>query len=84
MPENKEKPPVHESLELIDFETLYHANGWWKAITLCDGYKGKEISVYLWKERDDGRWKRKQKYTIRNKSDWIADRDIINKFVERL
>lgn len=36
---------------------------------LYEGYRGPEIGVSLWQQRDDD-WRRQQKYVIRSQDDW--------------
>lgn len=75
--------PVHEELDVQKGETVFKSDDWWKAIVLYEGYRGREIGVYLWQDRD-GEWRRQQKYVIRSKDDWDQDREIINRYVEQL
>ena len=75
--------PVHKSLKVIRGETIFKTNDWWKAVVISEGYRGKEVSIYLWKKKGDA-WKRQQKYTIRRKSDWEKEKKLIDKFVQEL
>ncbi|HID43336.1 MAG TPA: hypothetical protein EYP30_06120 [Archaeoglobaceae archaeon] len=75
--------PVHESLKVIRGTTIFKTDDWWKAIILAEGYKGKEVSIYLWKKKGDS-WKRQQKYTVRRKKDWEFDKKFMNEFVKEL
>lgn len=75
--------PVHDALDVIDGVTIFKNANWWKAVLLYEGFSGREIGIYLWKRGDDG-WKRKQKYVIRSKDDWIDDRKVIKEFLEEL
>jgi hypothetical protein len=75
--------PVHESLKVIKGKTIFKTDDWWKAVVLCQGYKGKEVSIYLWKKKGDS-WKRQQKYTIRRKEDWEADKKSMDELVQEL
>lgn len=75
--------PLHEELDVIKGETVFKSNDWWKAVVLYDGYRGREIGVYLWQDRD-GEWRRQQKYVIRSADDWETDKEVIDRFVDRL
>ena len=33
--------------------------------------------IYLW-QKDDGDWRRRQKYAIKNRDDWSTDRDAVD------
>ena len=75
--------PVHEDLDIQAGETVFKSQKWWKAVVLYDGYRGPEIAVYLWQQRE-GEWRRQQKYVIRSLDDWEQDKEIIKKFVTEL
>lgn len=75
--------PVHEDLDIQAGETVFKSQKWWKAVVLYDGYRGPEIAVYLWQQRE-GEWRRQQKYVIRSLDDWEQDKEIIEKFVTEL
>lgn len=75
--------PVHEDLDVQDGKTIYKSDDWWKAVVLYEGFRGPEIGVYLWQDRDDD-WRRKQKYVIKSKDDWEQDKEVIEKFVTEL
>jgi hypothetical protein len=75
--------PVHEDLDVQKGETIFKSDDWWKAVILYDGYRGPEISVYLWQHRD-GDCRRQQKYVIRSQDDWEQDKTVIEDFVAEL
>jgi hypothetical protein len=75
--------PVHENLDIQDGQTVFKSQKWWKAVVLYEGYRGPEIPVYLWQNRDEG-WRRQQKYVIRSLDDWEQDKEIIEEFVTEL
>ena len=75
--------PVHESIDTQDGQTVFKSQKWWKAVVLYEGYRGPEIGVYLWQNRD-GEWRRQQKYVIRSLDDWEQDKEIIEEFVTEL
>lgn len=75
--------PVHEDLDIQDGQTVFKSQKWWKAVVLYEGYRGPEIAVYLWQNRDEG-WRRQQKYVIRSLDDWEQDKEIIEEFVTDL
>lgn len=75
--------PVHEDLDVQDGETVFKSDDWWKAVVLYEGYRGREIGVYLWQHRD-GDWRPQQKYVIRSQDNWEQDRQVIEEFVDEL
>lgn len=75
--------PVHEELEILDGRTIFKSDDWWKAVVLYEGFSGREIGIYLWKQTED-RWKRQQKYVIRSEEDWEKDLEAVRSLLERL
>mgnify|MGYP000120862315 CR=1 FL=1 len=75
--------PVNDEIDVIDGATVYKSGSWWKAIVLSEGFGETEVNVYVWLKQDDG-WKRKQKYSIKSRDEWEADRDLVDEFVEQL
>jgi len=72
------RPPVHESLLVLDSENIYRNEDWWKAVVRYkfdedDDYE--ETAVYLW-HNDDG-WTRKNKYVIKTEEAWETDKAIV-------
>jgi len=75
--------PVHDELEVIDGSTIFKNNNWWKAVVLVDGFRGREVALYLWKRKGDD-WKRQHKYVVRSKEDWERDREEIETYMSKL
>lgn len=75
--------PVHDELDIIDGRTIFKSDKWWKAVVLYEGFSGREIGVYLWKQTED-RWKRQQKYVIRSEDDWEKDQEAIGTLLNGL
>lgn len=77
--------PVSDALRVLDGETIYRTDDWWKAFVSYQ-YEDRQDSdsidraVYLW-HNDDGKWKRKQKYLVRSRDTWITDREYIEEFL---
>lgn len=61
--------PVHEELDVIDGETVFHNEDWWKAVVAYESWGGVELAVYLWQNTDKG-WSRKQKFKIGDQEEW--------------
>lgn len=75
--------PVHDKIDVIDGETVYKNDSWWKAVILSEGFRGREVNIYVWLNEDNG-WTRKQKYSVKSRDDWESDRDLVDEFVEAL
>lgn len=75
--------PIHEDLDVQDGETIFKSDDWWKAVMLYEGYRGPEIGIYLWQQKD-GDWRRSQKYVIRSQDDWQQDKEAVEKYVSEL
>ena len=81
--EKPEKLPVSEKLEVIEYQTLYKTNKWWAAIALINSFGRKQIALYVWLNKDN-KWKRNQKFTIHNRSEWEKIKEITEKYVTQL
>lgn len=81
MSEDKEYP-VNEQIDVLDGETIYKNDGWWKAVLASESFGNEAINVYLWKESEDGDWLRKQKYKVSNEQEWKKTQSVINKLVD--
>ena len=75
--------PVHDELKVIDGNTIFKNNNWWKAVVLVDGFRGREVALYLWKRKEDD-WKRQQKYVVRSKEDWEREREEIETYLSKI
>jgi hypothetical protein len=77
--------PVSETLNIINGETIYKTDKWWKAlVSYYYGESGNttefDRAVYLW-HNNSGEWKRKQKYLVRSHETWETDRELIEEFL---
>lgn len=78
--------PLSDALRVVDGETIYRTDEWWKAFVSYQ-YKDAQDSdsvdraVYLW-HNDGEDWKRKQKYMVRSRETWNTDREYIEEFLE--
>lgn len=72
--------PVHDEIDVLDGETIYKNDNWWKAVVTCDSWNEIEINVYLW-QKQDGEWKRKQKYKVNDKQEWLATKSIVDDMI---
>lgn len=73
------RPPIHESLHVVNSEDIYQNEDWWKSVVryrFDQDEEHDEVAVYMW-HNDDG-WTRKNKYVIKTPEAWEADKTIIN------
>jgi hypothetical protein len=72
--------PVHDEIDVLNGETIYKTNDWWKAAILSDGYQGTEILIYLW-HKDGSSWKRSQKYKVKSQDEWEKEKEIVDRLI---
>jgi len=80
----KEEVPVIAPLKAIDHVTITKAAGWWVAVVLSEVKEKKQIGIYLWQKKKDGKWHRKQKFTVHNPVKWKAIQEAVEKFIPQL
>jgi len=79
-----EKPfPVSESIKVIEGATLYKTEKWWAAVLLVQSFGKKQIATYLWNKKGD-EWKRRQKFVVRDKGQWLQMKEEIEKLLPQL
>ena len=67
----QEEPfPVHETVKVLEGVTINKNDRWWSAALSIESYGRKQVALYLWNKSADGKWKRKQKFTIPSKDTW--------------
>lgn len=72
--------PVSDYYSLAAGETILKTEDWWKAIVVIDqkgNWETFEVIIYLW-QKSEGKWRRRQKYAIKDEADWLDDRDAVN------
>ncbi len=86
MPEEiiREEVPIVAPLVALDYITVTKAAGWWLAVVLAEARGKKQIGTYLWQKKQDGKWHRKQKFTVHNPKKWPVIREAIEKFLPQL
>jgi hypothetical protein len=75
--------PVHDSIDVLDGETIYKTTEWWKAVVLYAGYSDTKIGVYLWQHTEE-EWRRRQKFVVRSRDDWERDSGYIETYLSKL
>lgn len=79
----EEKFPISESLKVIQGITIYKTDKWWAAVALLESFGRKQIATYLWNKKDD-QWKRRQKFVIRKKGEWLQIKEAIERLMPGL
>lgn len=74
--------PVNDQIDVLDGETIYKSDGWWKAVVACESFGNKAVNVYLWRENDDGSWSRKQKYKVSDTQEWSETESAISELTD--
>jgi hypothetical protein len=72
--------PVSEKLKVLQYETIFKSGKWWSAVALLESFGRRQVALYLWARRGD-KWKRKQKYVIHSRGEWIQIRDAVERFI---
>jgi len=80
---SEEKLPVHETVKVIDYKTIYKTNKWWCAVILANMFGHNKILIYQWRMKN-GVWKRKQKFGINYDKDWQAIKNAVEEFLPKL
>jgi hypothetical protein len=76
--------PVSDYYNVAAGLTVFQSEDWWKAIVKIDekgSYETDETVVYLWQYQDDD-WRRRQKYTIKDRNSWEEERKAIETVLE--
>lgn len=79
----KEEFPVSEKLKVIKGKTLFKSDKWWSAVVALESFGRKQICIYLWQKAED-KWKRRQKFVVRGKSQWTEIKEAVEKMLPRL
>ena len=80
---SKETLPISEKLKVIESKTLYKTEKWWAAVALLESFGRKQVAIYLWSKKGD-EWKRRQKYVIHNKGEWLQIKEAVEKLIDKL
>ncbi len=79
-----ETVPIIAPLKVISQKTINKRFGWWSAVVLLESYGRKQVCLYLWQKREEGGWKRKQKFAVHNQEDWELIRDAVEEMIGEL
>jgi len=82
MSQQEEKLPVHETVNVMDYTTIYKNTKWWCAVVFANMFGHDKVMVYLWQwSTKDGKWKRKQKFGINFEQNWNDMKAAIDKYM---
>ena len=81
---DEEQVPIVPPLKVIEQKTINQRFGWWSAVVLLESYGRKQVCFYLWQKKEDGGWKRKQKFAIHNQEDWELIQDAVSGMIKEL
>ncbi|MEM2213021.1 MAG: hypothetical protein QXQ28_06860 [Candidatus Nezhaarchaeales archaeon] len=79
----EEPLPISEKLKVLQHETLFKSDKWWAAVALLESFGRKQVALYLWTKRGN-QWKRKQKYVIRDRTEWNRVKDAVERLIPNL
>ena len=79
-----EPVPIVPPLKVLTQKTVNKRFGWWSAVVLLESYGRKQVCLYLWQKKEDGGWKRKQKFAIHNQEDWGLIQGAVNGMISEL
>ena len=73
--------PIVAPLKVIDHRTIKKGSGWWLAVVLVESWQKRNIGLYLWQRKKDGKWHRKQKFTVHTKEKWSLIKNAIEELI---
>jgi len=76
--------PIVSPLKVLDYRTIKKGSGWWLAVVLVESWQKKNIGLYLWQRKKDGRWHRKQKFTIHTQEKWKLICNAVGEMIDQL
>lgn len=79
----EKKFPVSETIKVLEGTTLFKTDKWWAAVLLVESFGRKQIATYLWSKKGE-EWKRRQKFVIRKKGEWLQIKEEIEKLLPQL
>lgn len=81
-----EELPVSDYYDVSAGVTVFKTKQWWKAGVVVDAkgeYETTEVFLYVWQRHDD-EWKLRQKYSVKQLSDWEQDVEALNPLLAKL
>ena len=74
--------PIVSPLKVIDHRTIKKGSGWWLAVVLIESWEKRSIGLYLWQKKKDGKWHRKQKFSIHTMEKWNLISEAVNELIK--
>jgi aminopeptidase len=81
--DKKDELPISKFCRVIDYVDIFKTDEWWEAIVLFEIYSKRQVGMYLWQKKDE-KWKRKNKFGIRNPDEWNKLRAAVDQFARKL
>jgi len=81
-----EELPVSDYYNVAAGVTVFKTKQWWKAGVVVDekgDYETTEVFLYVW-QHYDGEWKLRQKYSVKELSDWERDAEALDPLLKKL
>lgn len=78
-PKANDEFPVSDFYHVASGKTVFKTDSWWKGIVRIDqkgDYETEELIIYVW-QLHDGKWRRRQKYAIKDNDDWEEERTVV-------
>jgi aminopeptidase len=79
----EEKLPISEFYKVIDYVTIFKTDLWWEAIVIFETYGKRQLGMYLWQKRN-AKWKRKNKFALRNVNEWNKIKTAVDQLSPKL
>lgn len=80
---SEEKLPVNETIHVIKYRNIYKTQKWWCAVVLGMMFGHKKVMFFIWQNRD-GKWKRKNKFSVNFEKDWLSIKEATDEFIKEL
>jgi hypothetical protein len=93
----QESLPVDETIQVLEYTTIYKTKKWWKAVVLVSAFGHKKVMEYLWqykekKKMDNGKWvgtgqfswRVQQKMGRNFLNNWEQEKQVIDKYMTQL
>lgn len=78
-----ELPPVDRTIDVVKYHTIRKGKRWWSAVALVKSFGRNQIAFYLWQKKE-GRWARKQKFVVHNRTQWDSIVGNVEEFLTEL
>jgi hypothetical protein len=93
----KEKLPVDENLNVMEYTTIYRTNKWWCVVAFVNAWGHDKVMVYLWQWKEKKKleagewigsgqfsWRVQQKMGINFENNWEAIKKAVDSYMPRM